>query len=427
MKKIIGSIITAVLGSMALAVPVFGQSQSLFYGEYHNYSVTFKEDGEAVIFAKLIFTNSTDKDQSTYSFSSIDTELKELTALQVKLPQECAEYSQVFDPMLGRSTCARYRDPDYNSYYYYSYGATEEITYRRADIINDGLKYTVTLPDALKPEKTTALLLAYTSPNYTKNNFLAKSYNFPTLTIGNRITEAKIGISVDEGLVLEGVVNPTYCTLGNCPISATKDIAVSSIGDASAISAAPVTNRSLDNLYASIGTGQKVFEAKSIAPDKSFNADGRYATSEMRLNASRFVLAFTIIGVVLLTIVILSLKLRGKTGKNISTPKGKWGNLRFLSNLVPVASLIPMASIVGGTWYLSTKSFTEDVWNTLGGAGKPLLVIFIVLIYAVLVTISPVIYGIRSGWRAVISVVIMQAIWVTLLLVISLPLIIFSN
>lgn len=427
MKKIISSIVASILAALAFAVPAVGQSQSLFYGEYHNYSVTFKEDGEAVVFAKLIFTNSTDKDQTSYTFSAKDTPIKELAVLQVKLPQECAEYTQVYDPISGRSTCARYRDPDYNSYYYYSYGATEEITYRRAELKNEDLKYTVSLPDALKPEKTTALLIAYTSPDYTKNSFMAKSYSFPTLTIGNRITEAKIGVSVDEGLTLEGVTVPEYCTMGMCPVSVAKDMAVSSIGDTSSISAAPVTNRSLDNLYASIGNGQKTYQAKSIAPEKSFVADGKYATSELRLNAMSLFVTILSVLVGVLIIVLTSLKLKSKSPKNSSTPKGKWANLRLLGGMVPLASLIPMAGLISGTWYLSTENFSSNVWNALNGAGKSFVVVFVVLLYTVLVSIMPIIYGLRNGWRAVVSVLIMQVLWGTLLLAIILPFMIFGN
>lgn len=427
MKKIIGSIITAVLASMALAVPVAGQNQSLFYGEYHNYSVTFKEDGEAVVYAKLVFTNSGDKDITSYIFKAKDTELKELAVLQVKLPQECADYTQVYDPITGRNKCARYRDPDYNSYYYYSYGSTEEITYRNAKFSNEGLNYTVTLPEALKPEKTSALLLAYTSPNYTKNSFSAKTYNFPTLTIGNRITEAKIGVSVDEGLVLEGVTTPTYCTMGMCPISASKDVAVSAIGDASGISSTPVTNRSLDNLYASIGTGQKVFEAKSIAPDKSFEATGRYAKSNLRLNSQSLVLSIVGVLIFIVIVALISLKFRSKSTKSQSKDKGKWTSLNLVGKMVPVASLLPMAGLIGGTWYLASESFSKNIWSTLNGAGKSFTVVFAVLIYIVLVGISPLIYGLKSGWRAALSLIIAQTIWATILLAIALPIMIFAN
>lgn len=427
MKKITGSIVASILATLAFAVPAVGQSQSLFYGEYHNYSVTFKEDGEAVVFARLIFTNSTDKDQNSYTFSAKDTPLKELAILQVKLPQECAEYTQVYDPVLGRSTCARYRDPDYNSYYYYSYGATEEITYRRAEVKNENLKYTVTLPEPLKPEKTTALLIAYTSPDYTKNNMMAKSYTFPTLTIGNRITEAKIGVSVDEGLILDGVATPEYCTMGMCPVSVAKDVAVSSIGNMGSVSAAPVTNRSLDNLYASIGNGQRTYQAKSIAPDKSFEASGEYATSELRLNATSLLITIASLLIIIIVVVLASLKLKNRSPKNSSTAKGKWANLRLLGSMVPIASLVPMAGLISGTWYLSTDNFSNNVWNALNGAGKSFVVVFVVLLYAVLVSIMPIIYGLKNGWRAVVSVIIMQALWGTILLAVILPFMIFSN
>lgn len=425
MKKIIGTVVALILASLALAAPAVGQSQSLFYGEYHNYSVTFKEDGEAVIFAKLVFTNSTDKDQKTYTFSAKDTGLKELGILQVKLPKECADYTQIYDSTLGRNTCARYRDPDYNSYYYYSYGASEEITYRRAEISNDGLDYTVTLPEVLKPEKTTALLLAYTSTEYTKESLLAKKYDFPTLKIGNRITESKVGVSVDEGLTLEGVTTPTYCTMGMCPVTVSKDVSVSTIGNAGSISSAPVTNRSLDNLYASIGNGQRTYQAKSITPNKSFIASGRYATSEIRLNAQSIGITLTIVAFVLIVLVLVSIKFKGQS--RVNNAKGKWNNLRLLSNMVPVASLLPMASLITGTWYISTDNFANNVWNGVNGAGKSFVVVFIVLLYAVLVSISPVVYAIRSGWRAMLSVIIMQAIWGTLLLAIILPFMIFSK
>lgn len=427
MKKILGSFLAAILASLTFTVPALGQNQNLFYGEYHNYSVTFKEDGEAIVYVKLVFTNSGDEDITSYSFKAKDSELKELAILQVKLPRECADYTQIYDSTTGRNICARYRDPDYNSYYYYSYGSTEEITYRNAKFTNEGLNYTIDLPEALKPDKTSALLLAYTSTDYTKTSFSATSYKFPTLTIGNRITEAKIGVSVDEGLVLEGVTTPTYCTMGICAINASKEVTASAIGDASSTSSAPVTNRSLDNLYASIGTGQKVSEAKSVSPDKAFETTGKYAKSSLRLNLQSFILSSIGVLFLILIIVIISVKLRNKSIKSQSPKNGKWTGINLVGKMVPVASLLPMAGLIGGTWYLASESFSKNVWSTLNGTGKSFTVVFAILIYIVLISISPFIYGLKSGWRAVVSVVIMQIIWATLLLAIALPIIIFSN
>lgn len=427
MKKLVVSLLSAALAGLMFAVPAAGQNQSLFYGEYHNYSVTFKEDGEAVVFAKLVFTNSGDSDLNSYNFKAKGTELKEMAILQVKLPQECAEYSQIYDSKTGTNKCARYRDPDYNSYYYYSFGSAEEITYRSAKFEKDGLNYKVALPDAVKPDKTSALLLAYTSTDYAKNNFLAKSYDFPTLAIGNRITEAKVGVSVDEGLILEGVSTPTYCTMGMCPIGVAENTKLSTLGDASSISSAPVTNRSLDNLYASIGRGQRTYQAKSIAPDKSFMAEGRYAKSTTRLNAQKLLMTFVGVGVLVLMVVVLSLKLKNKSSKNVSAVKGKWVNLRMFSNMIPLASFLPMASLIAGTWYLSTDSFSNNIWATLNNVSRSLLVFFTILVYILLIGIAPTIYGVKKGWRGALSVIIMQAVWATFLLAITLPIIIFVN
>lgn len=425
MKKIIVSLLSAVLAGLMLAVPAAGQSPSLFYGEYHNYSVTFKEDGEAIVFAKLVFTNSTDTDQTTYSFKASKTQLKELSILQVKLPQECADYTQVYDYTTGTNKCARYRDPDYNSYYNYSYGATGEVTYQSAKVSNEGLKYTIALPEALKPDKTSALLVAYTSTEYAKNQFLAKSFSFPTLTTDNRITEAKVGISVDEGLVLEGVTTPEYCSMGMCPISLADNAKMSSIAGSSG-SSAPVTNRILDNLYASIGTGQRTYQSKSISPSKPFTAKGRYASSELRLNSQKTTVVILGLLVAIAAITYLSLKLKKKSAISTKSSKTKQGSLSLTSDMVPVFSLLPMAGLIGGTWYLSTGSFSNDVWGKLGGAGKPLFIVFVTIVYGVLVTIAPIIYGLRRGWRSALSVIIMQTIWATILLVAVLPFIIFG-
>ena len=95
--------------------------------------------------------------------------------------------------------------------------------------------------------------------------------------------------------------------------------------------------------------------------------------------------------------------------------------------MVPIASLIPMLGLISGTWYLSTDNFSSNVWNALNGAGKSFVVVFIVLLYAVLVSIMPIIYGLKNGWRAVVSVIIMQALWGTILLAVILPFMIFSN
>ena len=148
-----------------LVVPAFGQSSDLFFGQNHFYSVIFRGNGEAIVYARIVFTNNTEQAQKEFSFEIPGVTPTELVVFQQKINSICAR------PGYGgpEMPCAQYKEPVFENYsagVSPSYGVDEmmmyrnwETEYKKATTTLSGNLYKLSLPFEVTPSKSSALVI----------------------------------------------------------------------------------------------------------------------------------------------------------------------------------------------------------------------------------------------------------------------------
>lgn len=277
MKRILSFLSALVLPLTFLAsLPAHAASDGLLFGQKHAYSVTFRKNDEAIVYARVTLSNNTESPLSEVTFTG-DSSISELSVLQMILPPTCEKYS--YTALSSSSVCEKYGDPDYTTSYSYNPDGEQTKYYRLNASQDSNGKITVPLHDPVAADKSGAVILAYVSKGYVKNGiFGTKRYEFLTLGASSRQSETSIGISLDSGLFFKttpennGGVMPM---MGVAELTARdSDISTGTVA---------IENKTLDSTVASIGSGQITETATGVAPEERFSVKGEYAVSRTRL------------------------------------------------------------------------------------------------------------------------------------------------
>ena len=292
--------------SLLTLVGLGGQARaenSLLFGQRHYYSVTFRSNGEAIVMARIVISNSETTDLSSLQFDTGDDKISELSAFQMILPPACEKY--VYN---GTNICEKYGDPDYATTYSYNPDG-DQIKYYRlktSENQNDN-KISVELNQPIVANKSGAVILSYVSKSYVGRNMLGlRHYNFRTLGAEKRQAETNVAISVDSGLSIHGN-NNSYCCI--YPLAAsTKDMAVMS--GSSESGSTPIENSTFDSVVAGIGSGgQRNEKATGIAPHEQFSFKGEYADKAWKLYVCWILLSLITLALVILALTWLIRKI----------------------------------------------------------------------------------------------------------------------
>src|SRR4249920_2212292 len=90
--KAFAGLASAVL-ALLLPATAAAVSSDLLFGQQHSYTVTMRGNGEAVVLARLSFTNTGDQPQKTFSFQIPgSSEPSELIGFQQESPLTCNRY-----------------------------------------------------------------------------------------------------------------------------------------------------------------------------------------------------------------------------------------------------------------------------------------------------------------------------------------------
>lgn len=137
--------------TLALPLLLVQQTQAaenLFFAQKHAYRVTFRGNGDAFVYARLIVHNSTAQPLHTFSFQLPRVAPEEITGYQQKLPKECIRRGS-YDRGLGYELCLEYGEPSYENYFssyssaYYGYGDNNQATYKKLTVVKNGPTYSV--------------------------------------------------------------------------------------------------------------------------------------------------------------------------------------------------------------------------------------------------------------------------------------------
>ena len=393
MKKLVCLLFFAAL-LFGLTSPASAQEE-LFFGQAHNYSVTLRGNGEAVVMARVAFTNFTDNDLSTLKLNSKDS-LNQLAAYQQVLPDVCEQ--NVYNKDTGLSSCAKYAKQNYysdSSYYYYE-SRQADATYHKLNITQVGDEYTFDLVKPLAADTQGAILLAYRSKDFvTKKTGGLFKFNFTTLAAPVQISEARVAVSVDSELFLKGkksTVNYTTATDVSFGMQET----------------AGLTNKNLDKIASSIGRNGAINKsAKQLGANETFTVKGSYATTKLRLYAGRASAFIIVIAAIIAALFFAWKKSQKQPNEDSVAPPSsdltdKDAKINLFKGLYLIWSVISALLIFLMSWsiqYLDEINWLRDIPNDMEfilGIG----LVIIILFFAFLLFGIPLIMASKHGWRA---------------------------
>ena len=397
-----------------------GIGSDLFFGQNHYYSVIFRVNGEAIVYAKLVVTNSGDEPMTDFSFEVPKVDPYEMTAFQMELPKVCVEYD--YSKSYRQGDCLRYRDPDYNGYYYYY--SSGEATYSKTKYNKSGRKYTLQLPNELKPQKTTAFLVTYAAKGYVQSSFGRMKFDFETLKVDSRIQNLDVAVDVDSDLVLRGKRAELDYSSGQKSLTA--DSAIQ----------AGINSVELDKMQGSIGRyGVLEKSAKSLAPGESFVVRGEYATTWLKLYTKQILVVLAVIATIAAGLVYLAKWLRKRrstkakvakktTSTNVAASKKTTETGNEESANMPFYRYVVFGFIAAGVVLvlIGLISLIADwgLWDKV--AYSPVLILLILLILALIFVIllfGPAIYvGFKYGWRKGAMMFFIEFGWIIILSII---------
>lgn len=347
-----------------------GPANNSLFGQDHKYTVHFRGNGEAVVAAKFVFTNSTDRDQKSFSLVSDDLNAKDFIAYQILRPS-CT------------SPNCNYLNFDFA----YPWGAR----YEKAEVDYDGEKLAVTLPEPVPVEKTGAVFLYYRSFGYTEKEWTgAYEYDFKTLESKESIQNVSVGINVDSDVYLKGAKSSVDFAM--------PEMASMRMADGM------MQNSQLDQIVGSVGYGQITKTASSLAPDESFTVQGAYATSQLALYAKETLIGFTLVLGVFALLFLLAKKFTGK-GKNRKE--------MYLALGLSLASTLVLVALTGALFVVTRSGlFPSYLW---GGLIVLVYALFGLIFYLV-VLLAPTIYmGIKHGAGWAMVTLFMTLFWLFLI------------
>ena len=389
-------------------------SNSLLFGQKHSYSVVFRANGEAITYAKLVIPNREEKALSEFSFEIPNVDVSEIIMYQMKLPKECVRY----DYAIQGNPCLEYRDPDYGQdYYYYGLGQTAE--YTKIKYTKTDNTYKLTLPNAVEPNKSTAIIISYATKSYVNQNFGLYKFNFETIKVPSRIQSIKVAVYVDSDLFIKGKQSSVnYNEVSN--------MSMAKLGDSSAVS-----SRELDSLVSNIGnSGSIIKESKSLAPNETFNVKGEYAKNWFRLYLNEMIIAILIIFVVIILIYLISkyINSKPKNNSNINkdsnlTNNSETINNKYISLFNLTNILVSFGSILGTiiVTYLLLLFFIGI--NILGNSDFITIsigLVAVIVAYGFTLLVPAIIIVLKRGWGSLLSIIILQFIWFVIILTIYL-------
>ncbi|HEY4518380.1 MAG TPA: hypothetical protein VJG48_02015 [Candidatus Paceibacterota bacterium] len=401
--------ITTLLLSLCLVFVAAGSAlaqSELFFGQSHYYSVIFRGNGEAIVYAKLVVKNLEDKPLTEYSFEMPKATPSELVMYQIKLPQTCIRYGYKTVPQNTR-VCEQYQDPNYEGQYYsssYNNGQTE---YQKINFTRTGNLYKFSLPTQIEPMKSTAILVAYAAGGYVDKGLTALRFNFETLKVPARIKDVKVTVDVDTDLLLKGK-----------PATVNYNSQLFGVSQGGVAMSPSISSPDMDKVANNIGArGALVKQASNLSPNESFSVKGEYATSWFRLYLATLLwIALIVVAVIAALFYLVRFVKRRKARRqasepNQASPKAPGGVVSII-DIVNLSVGLLSAVLVVGLMFLSQFIFSSSISRAFGNPFVAIAILIILLILYVLVIFVPgIVIAVKRGWKSGLSVLIAEFLW----------------
>jgi len=406
------------LTALAGFAPAAGAQSELLFGQSHYYSVVFRGNGEAIVYAKMVIPNPGDTPLADLSFEVPSAVPTEMAIYQMTVQPPCNRYA----PMMSGASiapCLEYGTPNYDNGSYstgsvsggsaYYYG-NSQAHYTKVDFTNTGNLYKFTLPNPVPANQTTAVVVAYAARGYVSDSFGLFKFNFETLKVPSRVSSLQVAVDVDSDLILKGkkaVINyavPAAATATGLGLAAGK---------------ADISSQQFNNTVSSIGSyGALVKTAKNLSPNESFSVKGEYSASWWRLNLFAIVLTVLIIALIIVGIYFLARFMKRKHKKaEPSAPKAAWAANDWISVTNAWVSFASVGIMMIVSWLLPNLTRLLDM------VYDPMVSIVIalatVLFFAIAIFAPGIIVATRRhSWRSFVAILIAELIWLVIFLII---------
>lgn len=394
-------------------VPPNYQDNRSILGQDHAYSVTFRGNGEAVVSAKVVFTNLTDSPVSSMSLRVPKVDPKDVIVFQVLRERTCIDGYRQLSPDAKPGVplvCSSYQEPNFYDYYGNS-------KYQKATNELHGDTIDITLPQPVKANSSGAFLVYYRAFGYAKKNlFGAYNFTFETLKVEDKIRDLTVGISTDSDLVLKdakGKVNYRF------------ESGMMALKSADAM---PMTSPQFDQYYQQIGNGTVTKKASSLQPLDSYSVKGAYAENSFRLYGKEISIALLVFLVCIAVLFFIAKKsfawLSANRKQEIPT-KSMGISILTTTGLGFVTSLF-ILFYTGGlivVIMILRQLFGYDEFLFIFNA---LLVIISIAIYVLLIFVPSIVVGVKKGVLWGLGTFIATVVWLVVDMIFAFIIIFFA-
>ncbi len=349
-----------------LPMPVQAKSK-LIDGQHHYYTVQMRSDKKAIVYAKMVFINDGDEEQTTYQFSVPDSlKLNDFSIQQIVhkkkqciLPMTYEQWRQEhrygnYDSYKRNIPCLEYADQeiideDYDfknntRFYYYGWyydDDQQKYDYDDLELDRNDNQYKIKLAHPIKPGKQGAVFVSYHTDGYVTNNMGWYDYKFKNFIVDDMIEQADVAINFSPDVYARYTSKQTL----NEP-------------SVDGLKAGGITNEAIKDSYQSdsqdrkhnrAGSGgyiQKSF--KDLLPKDVISVSGKYVNARWKMYLKE----------ILITLIVVILMIGGSwlIAKKLKKRKKKEAPVKIQSNdeLVVVEDVeeISILKLISVNWLI---------------------------------------------------------------------------
>ena len=393
-----------------------------FLGQDHSYSVTFRGNGEAVVSAKIIFTNSGEEPLDTISLRVPRVEPKDISIYQViREPYNCLKYkpqeeiqSQTYPyypvptTKLTQKICEEYSPVDYYQSYW-----SGKTSYQKAKFEAKSDTIIVTLPKEVKANSSGSFIVYYRALGYAGKNILgAYNFTFETLKVDDKIRNLRVGIVTDSDLYLRGAKGK---------VSYRFDEGIAAITTPKAAGES-LANTTVDKYYQQIGYGTIEKTARDLQPLDSYIVKGSYADAKVKLYGKEILLSLFITAVFIAGLFLL-VKFIVKKIKHYQVSQVEKTDIKSVSPILLAVGLSFFSSIFIVIHTLIIRTVISVIVEYFRSSDMVLvlliaLIALSVIVYGVLFLGSAIYMGMKKGWGWGLGTLVATILWLGFYLVI---------
>lgn len=401
---------------------------SAVFGQDHAYTVTLRGNGEAIINARISFSNFEDGDKSTLQLRVPQGEPQDIVAYQVMRKPRCIQYADVrYDKPIGGDysienvPCLEYQEPNYYDYWW------EKTQYLKVETLLDGDTITITLPKPVLSNSSGSIVLYYRSLGIVKKAFFGSfNYKFDTLKVKDPIRNLTVGITTDQEMVLKGAASQVQYRF---------DYAMPMIQSVGYSNKSTVVSTEFDNYVGQIGQGIIVKTASYLQPLDSFVVRGSYAKSTLRLYAGDiFKGASIVLGifVILVGSIIYFMKRRKHSSENTLTQKLESSNGMSKATITAMMLLVSFVSSLISVGYTGLLYAVTQLLQQWMYSSNSIFIVLLLLIFSLVIYISvvggPAIFmGIKKGIWWGVGTFLLTLFWLMTFLIVAIVFMMLSQ